>query len=71
MKVSYNFLHFTLLGTLVGFTIAFIIRSLWVDELVWSQWIAWMIGGAIAYLIMLVFLVLKIKRVPNERHLAL
>ena len=41
-----------LLGTLIGFTIAFFMLSFLRGHVDWSLWIALMIGGAIGHFIM-------------------
>lgn len=40
-----------LLGTLIGFTVAFFMLSFWRGHVDWSLWIALMIGGAIGHFI--------------------
>lgn len=40
-----------LLGTLIGFTVAFFIFGFWKDNLDWSLWIALLAGGAIGHFI--------------------
>ncbi len=41
-----------LLGTLIGFTIAFILYGFWKGMFDWSLWFALLIGGWIGHLIM-------------------
>jgi len=41
-----------LVGTLVGFTIAFFLFGLWKGNLDWSLWIALIIGGTVGHFIM-------------------
>ena len=41
-----------LLGTLIGFTIAFFILGFWRGHLDWSLWVALLAGGAIGHFTM-------------------
>lgn len=41
-----------LLGTLIGFTVAFFIFGFWKGNLAWSLWIALLIGGTIGHFVM-------------------
>lgn len=39
-----------LIGTLLGFTIAFLIISIWKNDFDWSFWIFMLFGGTIGHL---------------------
>lgn len=41
-----------LLGTLIGYTVAFLLFSIWDEKLNWTLWIAIMFGGTIGHIIM-------------------
>jgi len=54
----------TLLGTLLGFSVAFFLFGLWKGELDWSLWICLMIGGIIGH-----FIMVNIKERKNNKQL--
>ncbi|ASK63908.1 hypothetical protein CFK37_17970 [Virgibacillus phasianinus] len=54
-----------LLGTLIGITIAFVAKGMWIDKFDWGPWVSSMIGGIIAYLIILVFIIMNRKKNNN------
>ena len=55
MNTSFKSLRLMLLGTLIGFTIAFVARGFWIDEFDWGQWLSSMIGGVLVYLVIIFF----------------
>lgn len=59
MKTSLKSFPLMLLGTLIGFTIAFVARGFWIDKFDWRQWLLWMISGILAYLIISLLLYKK------------
>lgn len=44
-----------LLGTLIGFTVVFVVSGFWTNEFTWSWWAAMLIGGTIGHLIFAYF----------------
>lgn len=54
-----------LIGTLLGFTFAFLITSIWKNDFDWSFWLFMMLGGTIGHL-GIAFLTHKKKKI--KRH---
>ncbi|GEL77661.1 hypothetical protein TMU01_18960 [Tenuibacillus multivorans] len=65
MKINFNSIFWLLPGILIGFTIASVIRGFWIDDFDRGQWLSWIIGGIIGYLIMILLLFLMNKRKGN------
>ncbi|MFC3040820.1 hypothetical protein ACFOGI_11230 [Virgibacillus xinjiangensis] len=53
MRMRWTSLVFMCIGTLTGFTIVFAAKGLWTDGFDWRQWLSWIIGGILGFLILL------------------
>ncbi|WP_449355539.1 hypothetical protein ACUL41_06260 [Virgibacillus natechei] len=65
-NISFKSSLLMLLGTLIGFTIVFFAKGFWKDNFIWGEWLAWMTGGIIGYLIIFLLLILMNRKKDNK-----
>ncbi|WP_102027691.1 hypothetical protein [Salirhabdus sp. Marseille-P4669] len=57
MKIPFKSLFLLFLGSLIGFTIVAVIDGIPNNDFDWMNWVQWMIGATIAFLVFWLFLV--------------